>query len=485
MTDLLLVNGTVRTMDPARPRARSVACAGGRIESLDETPPAKRTLDLKGRTVVPGFVDAHAHLLMLGRSLSELDLTGVTDAGELVRRARERAAALPEGAWVVGSGHDLQGAPPYAALSEATPDHPAWLRRKDGHSALANARAAAMADRSAVPAGGEVRWGEGLFLETATRLVEDLIPPESPSSAFLAAQRLAMQSGVTAVHDAAVDGEYLRLLRSLEEGRSLRLRVHAMVHDDDPDRLIDFMRSQPPRTGRLSARAVKVYMDGSLGSGTARMLAPPLGTSRLSPEQLERVGRAALETGYQLCAHAIGDRANREVLDVFERIDPPAEARWRIEHAQHVDAADLPRMRRWIASIQPSHAVADRAKVEALGPERAGTSYAWKRLGRLALGTDTPVERLDPRWTFYCAVTRDGWRPEDCLSPGEALRGMTADAAWAGFMDGGVLAPGRPADMAVLSRDWLEVPAGEVPGSEVLATLMDGRVGYMSRGFGR
>ena len=156
-----------------------------------------------------------------------------------------------------------------------------------------------------------------------------------------------------------------------------------------------------------------------------------------------------------------------------------------MEHAQHVDPADFPRFRRWIASVQPSHCVADRRRIEEkLGPLRFEGSYAWKRLGRLALGTDAPVETLDPRWTFYCAVTREGWRTSECLSPEEALRGMTADAAYAGFMEGGVLAPGRPADMAILSHDWLKVPPKDVLSSEVLATLMDGRIGYMSKHFG-
>jgi hypothetical protein len=202
----------------------------------------------------------------------------------------------------------------------------------------------------------------------------------------------------------------------------------------------------------------------------------------MKPADVERVARVARETGWQMCVHAIGDRANRELLDLYERVNPPAEARWRIEHAQHVHPQDLPRFSRWIASVQPSHCVADRRMMEEkLGPGRYEGCYAWKRLGRLALGTDAPVERLDPRWTFYCAVTREGWETSQCLSPEEALRGMTAGAAEAGFQDSGVLAPGRPADMAVLSEDWLTADPKAVLESRVLATLMDGRVGYQSK----
>lgn len=485
MTDLLLTNGTIYTMDPSRPVVRSVACADGFVESLDETPAARRTVDLKGKTVVPGFIDAHVHLLSYGRMKRELDLTGVTDPDELVRRTAERAGTLPKGTWVYGSGFALNPEPPsHDRLSAATPDHPVWLVRKDGHSGLANARAMAQADLSAVPEGGKMDRERGTFTETATRLIEDLVPHDSPATTFLAAQRDAMQFGITAVHDAAVDDAYLRVLQSLHDGRSLRLRVHALYYDDQPDRLIDFMRSRAPQPGRLAVRAIKLFMDGSLGSGTACMLAPPHGIARLSAGAVERIGRVALERGYQVCTHAIGDRANRELFAAYEAVDPPPDARWRMEHAQHLDEGDFDRTRRWIASIQPSHCVADRAAIEErLGAARLPGSYAWKRLGRLALGTDAPVDRLDPRWTFTCAVTREGWPPGHCLTPEEALRGMTADAAHAGFMEGGVLAPGRPADMAVLSHDWLKIPPREVPSTEILATLMDGRIGYMSKGF--
>jgi predicted amidohydrolase YtcJ len=252
--------------------------------------------------------------------------------------------------------------------------------------------------------------------------------------------------------------------------------------------VIEVMQSTQPVSGRLSVRAIKLFMDGSLGSSTAWMLEPycgpatGTGIARVTAADVERIARVALETGWQMCVHAIGDRANRAVLDAYERVNPPEAARWRIEHAQHVHPSDLPRFSRWIASVQPSHCVADRRMMEQkLGPGRYEGCYAWKRLGRLALGTDAPVERLDPRWTFYCAVTRQGWEPSQCLSPEEALRGMTAGAAYAGFQETGVLAPGRPADMAVLSQDWLAADPKAVLESQVLATLMDGRVGYQSK----
>ena len=471
MTDLLLVNGLVRTMDPARPTARSIACSDGRIESLDETPPARRVLDLAGATAVPGFIDAHAHLRWIGRRGRQLDLTGVSAPEELVRRTAERARALAPGTWVVGFGHELRGPAP-AGLSSELPEHPVWLVRKDAHSGLANARAMALAE--APPEARET----GVLAEEEMRRIERVLPPEPRAADLLAAQREAIPLGLVGVHDAWVDEEGLRALQGLDDGRSLRLRVHAMAGIDDPDRLIEFMRSRPPRPGaRLAVRAVKVFMDGSLGSGTAWMLDPPRGTRRTTPETLERIARAARETGWQLCVHAIGDAANRAVLDVFERVDPPAEARWRIEHAQHVHPDDLPRARRWIASVQPSHRTADAPLLEGLSAREREGSYAWTRLGRLALGSDAPVDRFDPRWTFWCATAGEGER----LSPDAALRGMTADAAWAGFMEGGVLAPGRPADLAILSCDWLTASPEDVLRSEVRATLRDGRVAFQKR----
>lgn len=466
MNDLLLVNGLIRTMDPARPTATAVACAGGKVVAFDDPSPAKRTIDLKGAVVVPGFIDAHVHLEMLGRHRRELDLTGVVEEAELLRRVSARAQELPPGSWITGSGDALPAPADPAALSAAAPAHPVWLVRKDAHSGVANALAAP-------PAGGVFREGE----------MDRVQPPrEAPAADILAAQKEALRYGITGVHDAMVDEEALRVLRSLDEGRSLRLRVHAMLWHADPDRLIEAMNARAPQPGaRLAVRAVKLFLDGSLGSGTAWMLHPPRGIARLDAAAVERVARTAFARGWQVCAHAIGDRANRELLGVYEKVAPTGDVRWRIEHAQHVDPDDLPRFAPWIASIQPSHAVADRPLIEAkLGSREAEGSYAWSRLGRLALGSDAPVDRLDPRWTFWCATTRGGWRSADALSPERALRGMTADAAHAGFMDGGVLAPGRPADMAVLSHDWLAVPPAEVLTSEILATIMDGRVAVQS-----
>lgn len=483
MIDLLLANARILTQDPSRPVARSAACRGGRIESLDETPPASRVLDLGGCTVVPGFIDAHLHLREIGRTLRGLAIGGVASAAELARRTAERARSAAPGEWIRGWGHEVPfDADALGDLDAAAPRNPVWLVRKDGHSGLANSRAMDLAG---------VRAPRGRFAEDEMLRVEAAAPPGNAAEDLLAAQKEALRLGITGVHDARVDDETLQALQGLEQGRSLRLRVHAMYWNPDPSRIEALISRRAPFTasggfgqgGRLSLRAVKMFLDGSLGSGTCWMLRPPRGGPVAAPRDVERVARTARERGWQMAVHAIGDRANRELLSIYERVAPPPDARWRIEHAQHVAPEDLPRFAPWTASIQPSHAISDRAMaMERLSGEALRGSYAWTAFPRRALGSDAPVDRLDPRWTFACAIGRQGWSDGGALDPESALRGMTADAAAAGFMEGGVIAPGRPADFAVLSCDWTRSGAEAVLRGSVLATIMDGRIACRAPG---
>lgn len=437
IVDLLLTNGK---------NSHSIAIREGRIHSLGETPSARRVIDLKGGVVRPGFIDAHVHLLHHGRLKLELDLTGVRTQDELTRRVEAYAKTRPAGTWIYGSGYELDE-PPRVGV----PDHPVWIVRKDGHSGVANARAMERVDFASIPEGGSVDRERGVFYENATVMVDRLVPHPSDEEALRLAEEEAFRFGITGVHDAAVDDAYLRLLPKL------RVRMHAMYWHEKPDRVIDFLRSQPPRPG---LRAIKLFMDGSLGSATAWMIDPPHGFPILKAPDVIRIAKVALETGYQVCTHAIGDRANREVLDAYEEANPQGDHRWRIEHAQHVHPDDLPRFGRWIASIQPSHRVADQRMIEERLADRRDRAYPWHGFSRIALGTDAPVETIDPRWTYRCAVER--------LTPERTLRGMTVDAAYAGFSDAGVLEPGRPADLAVWPEDWLS--------SEALLTIVGGQV---------
>ncbi|MFA6030009.1 MAG: amidohydrolase [Elusimicrobiota bacterium] len=478
MVDLLLKNGLIRTLDPARPLARSVACADGRVAALDEDPPAARVVDLQGATAVPGLVDAHVHLLWLGRRRLELDLAGVRDGVELLRRVAQRARTLPPGAWLRGGGHELREPPPARELSEAAGGRPVWLLRRDLHSGLASTRALELAGPALAGApAGTVRAGGTLLVEEAAALMERVAPRPGAREAFLTAQKEALAAGLTAVHEAWVDEESLADLRGMDADGGLRLRVHAMVHDGDPARLAAFLRANKPTAGkRLVVRAAKLFLDGSLGSRTCWTSDPPLGGPRLSDAAFSEVARAALAGGWQLCVHAIGDLAVRQALGVYERLAPPPELRWRIEHLQHVHPSDFPRLPRWLCSIQPGHCADDLAAARgALCAALAEGTHAWRRMGRLVLGTDAPVAPLDPRRTFHGAVTGGG-RPETALRPEEALRAMSADASWAGFSEAGILAPARPADLTVLERDWLECRPDEVLAGRVLGTVIDGVV---------
>ncbi len=384
--------------------------------------------------MLPGFIDAHAHLAMLGELLLSLDLSKARTFDEIVARV---AAQAPRDEWVVGRGWDLPEFPSHERLRQ---DVPVWLWRKDAHSGLANAKALALAgirEGTPDPPGGRIDARTGMLYETATELVERVAPPLDARTCVRRAEEEALRLGVTCVHDACVTDA-----GTLD---GLRLRVHPMLWRPD----------QRPIPG---ARAMKLFMDGSLGSGTAWML-DGRGVARLAAADV----RACVESGAQVCVHAIGTRAVREALEGLAG----AEGRHRIEHAQHIDLDDIPRFRGVIASMQPSHGIADeRMMRERLSERERRGSYAFRALleagARLAFGSDAPVETIDPRWTYECA-RRQG------LTDDETLRAMTTDAAYAAFMerDVGMIRPGMRADFAVCAGEWP---------SEVVMTIVDGQV---------
>ncbi|MBI2930519.1 MAG: amidohydrolase [Planctomycetes bacterium] len=473
-TTLALINGLVRTMDPARGEAQAVACAGPRIAAVGGVQNAldsrTRILDLGGRTVVPGFIDAHAHLAMLGERALALDLSTARSFDEMVERA---AVSPPREGWIIGHGWDLRGALTHDRLSARTPDAAVWLLRKDAHSGLANARALALAgidEHTPDPPGGRIARDAlgrptGMLFEAAMDLIDRRAPRADLIACLEAGQAAALRSGVTCVHDACVDAALAAAYRRA----SLRLRVYGMYWDRDQESLAGFARETEPEQGeRFTLRAIKLFVDGSLGSGTAWML-DGRGVGRLTARKIREVARSK----WQVCCHAIGTRANREVVEAYAGL--PEGARARVEHAQHVDPDDIPGFRGLIASMQPSHGIADREMIETLltDRERRG-SYAFEVLARagarVVFGSDAPVERIDPRWTFDCAV-RQGVEPHD------ALRAMTADAAYAGFMEEeiGMIRPGLRADLAVLEDDWV----GHRRASRVLMTIVDGEVAWV------
>jgi predicted amidohydrolase YtcJ len=523
-----LVNAHIHTLDPMQPTAEALAWdAAGRIvavgtrEAVLARAPGARQHDAHGATVVPGLIDAHAHLMGLGYALMQADLVGTRSKAEVIERLREFEKSLPPGAWLLGRGWDQNDWPeksfPTAAdLDDAFPARPVWLERIDGHAGWANTAAMRRVSRDLAggwqPDGGQIlRDGTkptGVFVDKAADLVGAVVP--APDEAFRTeALRRALAAtasvGLTGVHDMGTPAADLALYgRFADEGR-LTLRVVAYA-DGDSAALEDRCRTGPylHPSGRVRMAGVKFYADGALGSRGAALLEPysddhaNRGILVTPPDELLAGMQKARRCGLQVATHAIGDRGNRLVLDDYAQVlgkDASTGHRWRVEHAQVVALEDIPRFAqlRTVASMQPTHATSDMPWAEArVGRERLAGAYAWRRFEqagvRLALGSDFPVESADPRLGLYAAVTRQdlageppgGWLPDQKLTPAEALRGFTADAAWAAFMEGevGRLAPGLRADFVLLDADPLAVPPAQLPRIRVLSTWVDGTPVY-------
>jgi predicted amidohydrolase YtcJ len=538
-------NARIHTGDPSRPVVEALAERSGMVIATGSLLDIKRAVgvdaqvvDLGGRTVLPGLIDAHGHIASLGAfGLGVIDLSSATSFDDVVRAAAAAAAKKASGEWVLGGrwDHESWGArqlPTNGVLSEATPNSPVWLRRVDGHAGIANRRAMELAGITAdtpSPEGGEIIRDEqgqptGVLVDNAMALVESKIPAGARGTArdlVLRAQELCLAAGLTGVHDAGVSPADVAVYRQLESEGLLKLRINAMISafhamrhfEQNPPLIPDRSRAAQ---ARLTVRSTKLYMDGAMGSRGAWLLAPYAdrltgpdgepytGLAVNKPEFVEAVARHALRRGYQVCTHAIGDRANREVLDAYERaiIDWSAEHggerpehRFRIEHAQLLSPQDIPRFAAVgvIASMQPTHATSDMRWVEdRVGPERARGAYAWASLLRngavVAAGSDFPVESHNPFLGFYAAVTRQnlqaqpagGWMPQERMTRDDILRAMTVDAAMASFEEElrGTLEPGKVADFIVIDRDVMTCPAPEIPGTRVLMTVIGGEVVY-------
>jgi hypothetical protein len=521
---------------PARvedePVAAALAVRGGRIVALGSERDIRRLAGGATRvhvfpsaTILPGLVDCHVHLASLGRSLREVDLIGTRSWDEVVARVRERSAGTPHGDWITGGGWDqndwpVPAFPDHAALSSAVPDHPVLLRRVDGHAAIANAAALALAGVEAStpdPHGGRIERRPdgaptGVLVDAAVALVSRHLPPPAAGERrdrLRLALAHCVAAGLTGVHDAGAGGKDVEDARALLAAGELPLRLYSMwdgTPDPDGTTAAAALHAAGPQgfdpTGRLALRTVKLMVDGALGSRGAALLAPyadapdQVGLPQYTTEQFYELARPLHAAGFQLATHCIGDAANRLVLDVYERLLrelPRPDARHRIEHAQVIDAADLPRFAALgvLASMQPTHCTSDMpwAPVR-LGPERLRGAYAWRSLratgALLPLGSDAPVETVNPLAGIYAAVTRQdarghpasGWVPEERLTASEAVRGFTAWAAYASFteQDLGTLEPGKLADLVVLDRDVLRVAPPEILAVQVLATVVGGEI---------
>ncbi len=532
--DLVLRNGVIVTVDDAMPSGEAVAilgdailAVGSDVEISRHIGPRTEVIDLEGMLAIPGFIESHGHFLGVGDARMQLDLMHVANWDEIVAMVAGAVKDAPPGTLIRGRGWhqekwdrpppgNIEGLPTHHTLSAVSPNNPVILRHASGHAAFANAKAMEMAGitkDTRDPSGGQiVRDADGnpigAFRETAQRLLgaaaRAASPPDPRRLAELASEE-ALSKGVTSFHDAGVGFETVDLYRRLAEDGKLGVRLYVMIREPN-QRLAELLpnyRRIDQGANRLTVRAIKVSVDGALGPHGAWLLEPyadlPSSTGlNTSPmDALAETARLALQHGYQLCVHAIGDRANREVLNVYQsafEASPQAyDVRWRIEHAQHLHPDDIPRFAGLgvIASMQGVHATSDGPWVVArLGEKRAREgAYVWRSLwdsgAVIANGTDAPVEDVDPIASYYATVSRkmnDGraFFPEQRLSRIEALQTYTSKAAYAAFEEEikGTLTPGKLADITVLSKNILTIPEDEIPTAEVAYTIVGGTVMY-------
>jgi predicted amidohydrolase YtcJ len=529
--DLLLLNGAVYTVNDKQPRAEAVAVRGGKIlfvgsnaEGRRLSGPATRVVDLRGATVVPGLADAHAHLAGIGRREMTLNLEGTESLEALLRRVKERVDLARPGAWVTGRGWietfwTPAAFPSRRDLDRVAPNTPVYLVRADGHGAVVNSRAleiAGIAKGTESPFGGEIMRdsnGEpnGMLLDNAQALVTKHVPEPTEEDRIRALEvgaRREVELGWTQVQNAGSTFAETELLRRLfREGR-VKLRVYNAIYGpgDEAMRLARQGASIGELDHRLTVRAIKVSFDGALGSKGAALIEPyadhdTSGFLKYKEDELMPMFVEALRNGIQIETHAIGDRANRVILDLYEkafRAVPPErravrEPRWRVEHAQIVKPEDIKRFAALgvIPSMQPSHAIGDlHFAPSRIGIERLAGAYAWKSMlasgSIVAGGSDAPVERGEPMIEFYAAVARrdlkgfsgPGWHPEERVGRDAALKMFTIWAAHAAFEEGlrGTIEPGKLADLTVLSADIMRIPEAEIPKTRCLMTVIGGEV---------
>jgi predicted amidohydrolase YtcJ len=540
--DLVLLGGKIVTVDDRRPRAEALAVRGDRIIAVGDDPDVRhligddtRVIDLAGRLAIPGLIEGHGHFVSLGRSKMILDLSGVRNFDQIVRLVRQAACKAAVGEWIVGRGWhqskwdkppepNVDGCPTHHELSKATPENPVLLTHASGHMCLANAKAMELAGverTTASPSGGQIlrdRAGEpiGAFRETAMGLIRRAHDrSRSKRTAKEAAAELdeairlataeCLANGITTFHDAGESFATIDRFRQLARRGRLKVRLWVMIGEPNEalaTRLPEY-RLVGLGNNHLTVRAIKRLIDGALGTHGAWLLEPyddlpdSSGLNTTPVASLRRTARLAVEHGFQLCVHAIGDRANRETLDLFAEVfkehPQKTDLRWRIEHAQHLSPADIPRFAPLgvIAAMQGIHCTSDAPfVVKRLGIRRAEQgAYVWKSLldsGAVVInGTDAPVEKLSPIECFYASVTRkrpdgEAFFARQRMTRQQALRSYTLAAAHAGFEEDlkGSLVPGKLADVVVLSKDIMSVPEQEIRQARVVYTIVGGKVLY-------
>ena len=527
--DLIVTNARIYTVDDSRPIVAAMAVRDGRIaftgsarEAMALKGTSTKIVDLAGRTVIPGMVDAHAHLLGLGQALRIVNLVGAKSYDEVIARVVARAKGLPPGQWLLGRGWDQNQwgdtrFPTHDALSRALPNNPVYLTRVDGHAGLANAaamRAASVTAASKEPSGGKVERtasGDptGVFIDNAKDLVEHFIPPgtrEETRQAIRAAIAESQRYGLVGLHDAGESRATIDLMEEMARAGEIPFRLYVMIGDDSA--AVAHYLARGPQSGlydnHLWLRSFKLYADGALGSRGAALLEPysddanNKGLILTAPAHIQDVAVRALRAGFQVNTHAIGDRGNRVVLDAYDaalKQVPVADHRFRVEHAQILHHDDIPRFAELgvIPSMQAVHQTSDMYWAGSrLGAGRLLGAYAWRSVLETGVvvpnGSDFPVEAVNPLLSFHSAVARQdaenwpagGWLPEQRMTRQEALMSMTIWPAFAAFQEAtmGSLAPGKLADFVVLDRDIMTVADRDILGTAVLATYIGGKPVY-------
>ena len=546
VADLVIKNGNIYTVNSASPKAGAVAVTGGVIIDVGANETIDRwigkdteVIDLQGKTMTPGLIEGHGHFLGMGQAKLNLELLDVTSYEQLAERVAEAVEEASPGEWILGrgwhqskwdsiSGTVVKGFQTHEMLSAVSPDNPVFLRHASGHAGFANAKAMEIAGVGLLAKeslskedthGGEIIRDEqgnptGIFNETAMGLIGKHIPDADVGKdrrAMELAIQECLENGITSFQDAGAGRNQIKLARDfLDEGK-LRVRLWMMVSSRDTT-LLNEWYARGPEIGLgdnfLTIRAIKIHADGALGSRGAWLLAEYADRSghfghETTPMQfVYEVAKKGLKHGFQVCTHAIGDRTNREVLDMYEKAfkeNPEAarDARYRIEHAQHLHPADIPRFGELgvIPAMQAIHMSSDRPwAIDRLGEKRIiDGAYVWQKLLQsgavIVNGTDVPVEPIDPIASFYASISRktlkgepeEGYEPDQKMTRAQALKSYTLDAAYGAFEENikGSVEPGKVADFTVYSQDLMQVPENEVLETRIDMTIVNGKIEYI------
>ena len=523
--DLLVTNATVYTVDSTFAKAEAFAVKDGKFVAVGSSADLKsrfsaaKEVDAKGQFIYPGFYDAHCHFYRYALALPSADLVGTTSWAQVIQKLQENRKKYPQAAWLTGRGWDQNDWPTKQFPTKDTldvlfPDIPVLLTRVDGHAAVVNQKALDLAGVTASTpiSGGTITRNAqgrltGLLVDNATRLVSSKIPDPTPAESnrlLLQAQQLCLAVGLTSLADAGLDRADVEQMAALQQQGQLKLRLYVMLNPTAPNRA-HYLKNGPILTDQLTVSSFKVYADGALGSRGACLVQPyadrPKETGFLlsTEKEYRALAKELAASKFQMNTHAIGDSANRIILNIYgEALRGQKDRRWRIEHAQVVTPADMPKFGQYgiVPSVQPTHATSDMYWAgERLGAARLKTAYAYaellKQYGQLALGSDFPVEAINPLYGFHSAVARQdaknyptgGFQMENALSRPDALRGMTTWAAHAAFEEKrkGQIKPGMLADFVVMKTDLITAPNEQLRNASVLQTWIGGQQVFMRK----